>query len=531
MIIKKVNNISFSLRNVDFTAHVVNSPDVKGDIMIPRSITYTNREYIITTIESKSFMNNKLLKSITFPEDSELLLIRNEAFLYSSIEYLTIPSKVQKMEEGWCSNVKHLKNVILSPNNPNFIYIDEDRKMIASKIDQNSNNYDNLIFACRDIEYAIIPSFIKRISDHCFQFCSKIKNFEFIDIESSQLLSIGKWSFHQSSISEIEIPKQTQIIQQEAFYCCSNLRKIEISEDSKLNEIDRGSFSKCSIENFFIPSNVRIIQEGCFNYSLNLKKVTLSLENKHFKYLDFERKIIVGKSNKNINDYDVIIFACREISNAFIPSFITRINQFAFSFCVNLNEVKFEKNSKLNSIGYCAFAFSMLKKISFPSQIKIIDDKAFLQCIKLKSITFKKPKKLKNDNSNQLNGQNYDGLKGQNLNVQKIGNFNVQNLNSLRSSNKFRDIRNLRGNVSAEENMKLQINGDVFFLCKNLKSFEFLGDSVQIGKLCFYDCSDFIVASFPNAQKVVASFDAFRKVEKDFTIFIKFGSTFEVIND
>ena len=79
--------------------------------------------------------------------------------------------------------------------------------------------------------------------------------------------------------------------------------------------------------------------------------------------------------------------------------------------------------------------------------------------------------------------------------------------------------------------MKLQINGDVFFLCKNLKSFEFLGDSVQIGKLCFYDCSDFIVASFPNAQKVVASFDAFRKVEKDFTIFIKFGSTLEVIND
>lgn len=59
-------------------------------------------------------------------------------------------------------------------------------------------------------------------------------------------------------------------------------------------------------------------------------QVIISLNNKNYKYLDEKHEIILGKSNKSKEDFDVIVFASRNIQEAIIPSYIKRINSYAF---------------------------------------------------------------------------------------------------------------------------------------------------------------------------------------------------------
>lgn len=46
----------------------------------------------------------------------------NDAFNSSSIKRLCIPSNVDKLNDWWCNNTSKLIHIILSPNNPNYIF-------------------------------------------------------------------------------------------------------------------------------------------------------------------------------------------------------------------------------------------------------------------------------------------------------------------------------------------------------------------------------------------------------------------------
>lgn len=116
----------------------------------------------IKTIKSHSFHGCKQLKSVTFSEDSELFSIENDAFSLSSIEYLSIPASVVELKDCWCSKTLQLNTVSVSPENKNFLCIDD--KMIVGKNDEKKKFYDDLVFVRRDIETIQIPSFIKEIN-------------------------------------------------------------------------------------------------------------------------------------------------------------------------------------------------------------------------------------------------------------------------------------------------------------------------------------------------------------------------------
>ena len=384
MIIADKNGLSFELNSNDFTAKIINSPNAQGSIFIPRSIKHHKQEYVITKIGIGSFKSNKKITTITFPnnselctidkcafynstltsiqipshvssigehafflcfnlkeiiftEDSELKSIDKDVFARSSVEQIFIPPSIEFLGEGWCCGTSKLTRILISKGNKHFSYADKEKKMVVCKSDINSDVFDVLVFVSRDVKSVIVPSEIKEIRSFAFDECYHLKSVLFAD--DSELKSINRYAFYHSTIEYLQIPNNVEELKNGWCCCVAKLNKVSIS-----------------------PLNTRFIFNGT--------------------------DLIFGKSNEKSTDFDVLVFAFRDIKRAIIPSSIQTISPFAFDECDNLKTIEFSENSELSSIGEGAFSCSSLKKISIPNHVKCIKEETFSECRHLKLIEF-----------------------------------------------------------------------------------------------------------------------------------------------
>lgn len=174
-----------------------------------------------------------------------MLSIGKYAFAGTTIKSFTIPGLLQRLDEFWISGNG---DVLISPENQNFSFIDENRKIIAGKTDLNRDVYDSLVYVDRSIEIIVFPPSIKHITS--FVFAS-----------------------------------------------CRNLQTVTIPENSELRSISSFAFSNSSINCLKISSYIEEFQEGwCFNTN-NLSHISISSKNNNFIMLN--EKMIIGKTNKN----------------------------------------------------------------------------------------------------------------------------------------------------------------------------------------------------------------------------------------
>lgn len=136
-----------------------------------------------------------------------------------------------------------------------------------------------------------------------------------------------------------------------AFYSCLNVKKIIIPNTVK--EIDVGAFYECfSLESVVIPSSVTNIKGRIFIFCDSLKEVIVDKENPVYDSRDNCNAIIETKTN-------ALISAC---SNSFIPNSIESINQMSFG------------------------ESELLKEITIPSSVTKIEDEALTYCINLRKV-------------------------------------------------------------------------------------------------------------------------------------------------
>lgn len=164
---------------------------------------------------------------ILFLPNSELRSI-GRAFGKCPIESITIPASVSELQDRWCEELSAQTIIIISPNNPHFRLVDD--KFIVGKSNQNSDEYDILYFARRDITRATIPDNIKELAACCFNECTSLEQVEFSS--NSKLTKIGIASFALSIINRITIPKHVKEIGDGAFYTCNHLETVEFASDS-----------------------------------------------------------------------------------------------------------------------------------------------------------------------------------------------------------------------------------------------------------------------------------------------------------
>lgn len=358
------NGLSYVINKNDNTAIVVNCTSSKSDIIIPRSIIYESTEYFVTKIYKNAFFLNKKIKSIQFPIDSELQSIEEFSFAGSSLESITIPSSVVELKDGWCIGTYKLTDVTIIPSNEqNVCYYDD--KLILGKSDINSDNYDVLIFARRDIIDVEIPTNIKRIAP---------------------------FAFHESTVRNVFIPLHVTYIGDHAFSCCPQLDRFEVSNDSELQTIDEYAFSYSLIRYFSIPSCLLEFKTGIFAGTVGINEINVIPTDKQNTCC--YNKLILGKTDAENDEYDVIFFANRDIKKAEIPpnikrigshcfseslieridipSAVTRIDDNAFTDCFLLKKVDISPDSQLQSIGKYAFSHTNIGSIFLPQHVKSV---------------------------------------------------------------------------------------------------------------------------------------------------------------
>lgn len=186
----------------------------------------------------------------------------------------------------------------------------------------------------------------------------------------------------------------------------SNVESIEFAPNSELRTIESNAFNGSNIRRLSLPSSLNCLKSGWCAETKELKKVTIQPNNKNFMNID--DKMIIGKSDSDNDEYDVLLFVRRDIEKVTIPSFIKKIDAFSFSlssiksieipqhvtdicenafqFCVNLQKVTFQPNSELRKIGKNAFHIVSIRSISIPKHVIKIEKNCFYQCDSLEKI-------------------------------------------------------------------------------------------------------------------------------------------------
>lgn len=611
-------SLNYELNTSNLTAKIISSPNASGNILIPSSIFYESREYIIESIGEDSFKNNFFIRSIEFSENSKLRSIEKNAFALSNIQSLVLPSTVEYLRKGWCCQTQYLNEIKISPNNDFFRYLNSDHQIIIGKSNQKSDDYDSIVFACRNIKEVSIPQTIKYINSYSFSYCTHLqtvnfsensqvllfgeysfsycylktisipktveklqkgwcrgdfllkkilissenKNFKYLNEnndaiigksdpqtdlydtihaanrnikhvsisseikyiesfafsecrnlcsiefdENSKLVVIGEGSFSFSRIESISIPSSTQIIEKYAFFECAHLKKVQIPNDSKLIKIEKKAFNDCFIQNLFIPSNLKELKEG-WNYGLfKLKNIDISSENKNFKYLNENNEILAEKSEKNNEIYDTIIYANHEIKNPLIPSEIKYIKSNSFSFCTNLQTVKFEKSSQLISIGKWSFFASSIEQITIPSNVTKIVKYTFYNCERLKSVDFLNDSKLTIIEDSTFYNSSIEKLTFPSS-LEKLDDswcYNVPNLNNInifQKNENFKYLDEKHQIVIGKSEQKNEFFDTLVFACRNIEEVFIPAEIKHISSYAFSKCKQIKTIEFSNESKL-----------------------------
>lgn len=238
---------------------------------------------IFENIDSYAFQRCKNLRAVEIPEDSKLRKIGKYAFAESPIINFLIPKNLIELGKGWCYLSENLTKISILPSNIYYAFLDN--TFIISKSSIYQENYDTLVFCVRDVETAIIPSFIEivgpyafdscrqlrevkissdtklqEIQKYAFNYCNQLQKIEFPP--NSNICIIDERAFATTQIKNISISSHLTKIGDGAFYCCDLIETIGIPKNSELNTIENEAFFGSSIESLVISSKLINLEEG-----------------------------------------------------------------------------------------------------------------------------------------------------------------------------------------------------------------------------------------------------------------------------
>ena len=203
--------------------------------------------------------------------------------------------------------------------------------------------------AMEDYDYESLSS-----SNINYPWKSHISTITKIVIQSG-VTSIGNYAFYGcTNLGTVDLSNATSLekIGSLAFFKCSQLKNVDLSKAAKLKEIGDDAFNSSGVENVTFPQNSQLaeIGSGAFVYCNNLKNIDIP-----------ETVTKIGGS----------AFEQTNLTSIKIPASVTDIGWYAFYQCRQLESVTFAPDSKLEAIGGDAFSgCSALKTISCESALK-----------------------------------------------------------------------------------------------------------------------------------------------------------------
>ncbi len=301
-----------------------------GDVIIPQSVNYKGKNYIVTTIGWYAFNHCVDLISIT------------------------IPNSVGYIGRGAFDGCYGLQKVIVS----------DIASWCAIVFDGygGGNACNPLSYACHlyningtEVTDLVIPNGVTSIGNHAFKGCAYLTT---LTIPNS-VMSIGDNAFEGCGLTSITIPQSVTTIGDNAFEGCNRLTSVKVPVN------DYSAFCNNSFAGLI---------------SSRIGKPIYLIDNKGNEITEY----VIPDDVTSIGDK--AFYNCSGLTSITIPNSVTTIGDDAFSGCSGLTSINI-LNSVIN-IG--AFAFkncSSLTSITIPYSITNIGYSAFEGCC-LSSVTF-----------------------------------------------------------------------------------------------------------------------------------------------
>lgn len=162
----------------------------------------------------------------------------------------------------------------------------------------------------------IIPNSVTSIGNNTFYF-SSLTNIVIPD----SVTSIGNHAFANSSLKNVIIPDSVTNIGYSAFWECSSLTSITLS--NSMTSIENSTFRGCSsLKSVIIPDSVTSIGSGSFEECKSLTSITIPQNLSVIKHSTFSN--------------------CSSLETVNIPSSVTDIEEGAFDGCKKLKYVYYD---------------------------------------------------------------------------------------------------------------------------------------------------------------------------------------------
>ena len=178
------------------------------------------------------------------------------------------------------------------------------------------------------------------------------------------------------------------------------------------------------------------------------------------------------------------------VTDIVIPKSVKKIKGSVFKNCRFIEEVDFEKGSKIESLGnYCFQYCEKLKKVTLPSGLKTIGKKAFGNSLSLEALTIP---------ATVTKGNRILGLKS---NVKKVTfSKNAKNIpeNILRSAQNLEEV-DIKSGPAIIENR-------AFYGCKKLKKITIAEGIITIGTSVFNGCTSIEKLTLPSSVQIIGAY-------------------------
>ena len=362
------------------------------------------------------------IKSITIPKDvveikgcvfagcSNLKTVYSESTMPPLISDSPFPSTVEQIYVPECvyslytSAWSKYADIIISSSDLDssigditedckIYYTSSDNKIIQPAFATLSNTYENGIgtitcpkpitviatgafSGCRKLTSVKLPNSVSSIRKEAFSGCTSLTSVTIPD----GVTSIGEDAFYNcKSLTSITIPDSVTSIEEGAFYGCESLTRVDISDLSAWCKISFGNYSESPLY-----YGAKLYLNGNELTDITIPSDITEIKQYAFSYCESLTSITIPDSVTSIGDY--AFYKCSSLTSITIGNSVTSIGEFAFYSCTSLTSATI--GNSVTSIGEDAFAHcTSLKSITIPDSVTSIGGSAFYNCTSLTSVT------------------------------------------------------------------------------------------------------------------------------------------------
>ena len=278
----------------------------------------------LTTIEVDTFSGCTSLAEIVIPDS--VTRIGESAFLgCTSLSKVDLPKKLTTIEAYTFSGCSSLESIV----------IPEGVTAIGTWLEYEKTYYSSSFSGCKSLKEIIIPDSVTAIGDSAFYGCTSLSKLKL----SNNLRIIQERTFSGcTSLKEIVIPDSVTEIRGMcyssgydgdydggAFSDCTSLAEIDIPDS--VTSIGGSAFSNCtSLESITIGSGVESLGDEWIASCRRLENITVSPENKTYSSVD---GVLFNKDKSELSAYPI----GNKRSSYTIPDGVEKIGKKAFYGC------------------------------------------------------------------------------------------------------------------------------------------------------------------------------------------------------